>query len=1307
MATLILTAAGQALGGGVAGLLGLSGIGATLGAGLGKAAGAVLGSTLDQQLFGSSRTVETGRLEDLSVQASSEGASLPKLYGRMRVAGQVIWATRYEEEVSEEKQGGKGGGGSVTVKSYRYFGNFALALSEGPISRVGRIWADGKPLDTSGLTWRLYKGDEMQDADPLILAHQGQAPAYRGTAYVVFEHLPLEPFGNRLPQLTFEVVRSVEPLERQIRAVTLIPSAGEFIYQPTRVSARPSPGVTETLNRHDVSGASDWQVSLDELTALCPNLESVALVVAWFGDDLRAGTCEIRPKVEDRVKETAGATWSVAGLERAEAEEVSRLDGGPAYGGTPSDASILAAIADLKARGLKVLLYPFVLMDIAPGNGLPDPKGGSEQPAYPWRGRIVPAGATAEATGGEMVAEVAAEAASFFGQANPGDFGVSGGSPVYTGPADWRYRRFILHMAHLAKAAGGVDAFLIGSEMRGLTRAHAGGGLYPFVEGLKTLAEDVRDVLGETTRLSYAADWSEYGAHQVATDELRFPLDRLWASSAVDFVGIDCYLPIADQRPQDETGPYDVEQLRQGVTSGEYHDWYYAGEADRQAGIRTSISDGAYGKPWVYRAKDLAGWWENAHVERVGGVELAEATDWVPASKPIWLTELGFPAIDRGANQPNVFVDPKSSESAFPYFSSGHRDDLLQRRALEAVLSVWEDNHPDHGALSQPVSQLYGGPMLEPGRIYLWTWDARPFPAFPLYENVWSDGENWRLGHWLTGRLGTVSLAGVLRQIFRDQGLPLSLLQVADVSGMLEGLAVAGPISPRSVIEPLMEAFGVSGVDAGTHLRFQDEAAGALFTLAPDHLAEPDPQAPVLSRTLSQASEMPSEVRFLAASALDDYRRRVASSRRLAAGSGRVESLSLAASVDPEALQQAAGKRLARIWDGRERVDLALSPELAGLEPGDRLSLSELPGESFDPPLQLRVDMIEDGFERRIEARRSGVTQAVSGGSAGVSRGTFVHGEPGLAEALFLDLPLLRDSDPDAALRLACFAKPWPGGISVLRSADGSGYQSLIDLEQPTVIGRLTADLNPGPLGYWDRLRVVELEVFGGLLQSRSAPGVLSGLNAMAIRKPSGDFEILQFREAELTGLRRYRLSGLLRGQRGTEAEALETGETGADCVLLEPDRVPLVPLSRDQIGLELQYRLVPSGLALDDERVSFLSHAATGRGFYPLAPVHLRAKRSGEGVHLSWIRQTRRGGDGWEQGEVPLGEDREAYQLEVLSGAGDLLHSLTVSEPKALYSLEQELVDFGQIQNSLTVRVAQVSATAGPGFFRKEVLNV
>ena len=81
--------------------------------------------------------------------------------------------------------------------------------------------------------------------------------------------------------------------------------------------------------------------------------------------------------------------WECNGLRRNEAHLVSTVNGNAAFGGTPDDRSVVAAIQDLKGRGLAVCFTPFILMDIPDGNTLPDPYGGGTgQAVYPWRGRI-------------------------------------------------------------------------------------------------------------------------------------------------------------------------------------------------------------------------------------------------------------------------------------------------------------------------------------------------------------------------------------------------------------------------------------------------------------------------------------------------------------------------------------------------------------------------------------------------------------------------------------------------------------------------------------------------------------------------------------------------------------------------------------------------------------------------------------------------------------------------------------------------------------------------------------------------------
>ncbi|MEO6945239.1 MAG: glycoside hydrolase TIM-barrel-like domain-containing protein, partial [Nitrobacter sp.] len=789
MAALVLSVAGGAAGA----LFGPAGAIA------GRIAGALVGNVIDRKLFGpGNQNVVGPRLADLDVMASTEGAPIPRVYGRARLSGQVIWATQLEEVVSNEtsSSGGKGGlfsGPSTMTTTYSYFANFAVGLCEGVIGRVGRIWVDGSPLDVSGLTFRVHRGTEDQAPDDLIVAKEGagNAPAYRGVAYVVFERLSLANFGNRIPQLSFEIIRPIGKLEQMARAVTLIPGTTEVGYEPSTVVELLGPGQSAPENRHVPNAESDVVAALDDLQAVCPNLERVAVVVAWFGSDLRAGSCIIRPGIDSASKVTSGAGWSVAGVTRAGAYVVSQVDGRPAFGGTPSDDSVVHLIAELKARGLKVTFYPFIMMDIPDGNGLTDPwSGAASQPAYPWRGRITCDPAPGQAGSPQGTAAAATQVGNFF----------SGGS--------WNYRNMILHYASLVVSAGGVDAFMIGSELRSLTRVRSGAGVYPAVNALVSLATEVKAIVGSSTIVTYGADWTEYGADVVdaSASEVRFPLDPLWASSAIDVVGIDYYAPLADWR--DEAGhldssiaasTYDIGYLADNVYSGEGFDWYYTDDAARAAQNRMPITD-SLGKPWTFRVKDIRAWWSSAHCERVSGAELASPTAWEPQSKPIWFTEAGCPAVDKGANQPSVFPDPKSSENHLPYFSSGNRDDLIQRRYLQAFLGKLD---PSFGAADadNPVSVVYGGRMIDASAIHLWTWDARPYPAFPAAIDVWTDAPNWQTGHWLTGRLGTAPMDALVETLLADCGVT-----DADTSALREscdGYVIDRPMAPRAMIEPL------------------------------------------------------------------------------------------------------------------------------------------------------------------------------------------------------------------------------------------------------------------------------------------------------------------------------------------------------------------------------------------------------------------------------------------------------------------------------------------------------------------------
>ncbi len=906
MATLVLGAVGSAIGGAFGGaILGFSG------AAIGGFIGSTIGSVVDNWIVSSlapAQRIEGARLDSLRITSSTEGAVIPRLFGRMRIGGNIIWATDFREEVNTTSQGGgKGSGPKVTTTEYLYYASFAVALCEGEITGIGRVWADGKAMDMTGVTWRWYPGNEVQAPDPFISAKMGAAntPAYRGTAYVVFEELNLSAFGNRLPQISFEVFRPLadpDTAEGLVKAVTMIPASGEFTYATAPVKKTTgSGGATVAENLNAITDTADIVVALDRLQSLAPAVESVSLVVAWFGDDLRAGNCKVRPGVEVDTKTTTPSAWVVNGVARADAFLVSRdAEDRPVYGGTPADFAVVQAIQEMKARGLRVTFYPFLLLDVPPGNTKPNPYSAnaatSGQPTFPWRGRITCSPAAGFAGSVDKTATAATQVSALFGTATPANFSVSGTTVSWTGPVgEWSLRRMILHYAHLCKAAGGVDAFLIGSEMPGLTTIRSGASTYPAVTAFKSLAADVRAILGAGPKIGYAADWSEYFGHHPAdgSGDVFFHLDPLWSDANINFIGIDNYMPLSDWRDGFDHADaalapaiYDRAYLQSNITGGEGFDWFYASALDRTAQNRTPITDGAAAKPWVFRFKDLRAWWQNPHFNRPGGVESGTPTAWVPQSKPIWFTELGCPAIDRGTNQPNVFFDPEIV---------GKLHALLFARAGGMMRS---SGPISRRPICSGVPRRTTRPPRSMARAWCmcpecaaWTWDARPYPFFPELTDVWTDGPNWRLGHWLTGRLGAVSLAALVRHLCLRAGMPEELIDVSGLWGAVEGYVISALEAPRASISTLARHFGFDAVESEGRIKFLMRGRIASATVTPDSMVAPaSAQGDVMELTRAQETELPQALKWQVARADEDYDAAQVEARRITVDTTRIAS---------------------------------------------------------------------------------------------------------------------------------------------------------------------------------------------------------------------------------------------------------------------------------------------------------------------------------------------------------------------------------------------------------------------------------
>lgn len=698
----------------------------------GRMAGSALGSAIDNHFEEPFKTTYKDsfarRVHELKNTGINDDRVIPYVAGKAKLAGNIIWSSSLREQ-SQTHTKTINTKISQTIYShheYRYYVDFAVAICKGVVDEITAVYFDDVIANINIFQHRIYKGTSDQMPDHLI-----KDIAFRDIAYIVFENFPLSDFSNRIPNITFEVrmKTNTDSLEKQITGVALIPGSGEFAYATTIVKKYScikyddiyfDVGSGVPLNMHMQSSKSNFVIAVDNLKKTLPNNKWVAPVVGWFINNINLNEEYVfAPGVEFKGNEmSTSMKWEVAGINRKEAYLVGNDNGNLRYGGTPCDESVIEMLNHLQTCDYKIMLYPMFFVDM---------------PKKPWRGRV-------------------------FGDAKSVVDFIEGA-----------YSNFIVHYANLAK--GKIDAFVIGSEMVAITKV-VSNNQYVAVEALARLAQKVKEILGDKVAVTYAADWSEY--HH--DDNGYYHLDELWASPAIDFIGIDAYFPLSSEN----SSVYDVNDIKEGMTSGEGYDFYYL---DYKGGGKLPLSP-------QYAWKNIRWWWENEHYNPDG-----IKTPWVPKSKKIWFTEFGFPSVDAASNEPNVFFAPGSSESKFPHLSKGQVDYKAQRIAIEGLLNYVKENSD----------------MIE--QAMLWCWDARPYPIWPDRADIWSDSESYSKGHWVQGKLGNGSLKELIDNLLKLSGLRDDEYTIANVHEQIEGLVINYEVNARKILEQLVEFYDLKIIE--------------------------------------------------------------------------------------------------------------------------------------------------------------------------------------------------------------------------------------------------------------------------------------------------------------------------------------------------------------------------------------------------------------------------------------------------------------------------------------------------------------
>lgn len=562
----------------------------------------------------------------------------------------------------------------------------------------------------------------------------------------------------------------------------------------------------------------------------------------------------------------------------------------------------------------------------------------------------------------------------------------------------------------------------------------------------------------------------------------------------------------------------------------------------------------------------------------------------------------------------------------------------------------------------------------------------------------------------------SVPVAEVAAGLCLEAGLTVLDFDTAALAGLtVRGYVRTGVMPARQAIDPLRQATFFDGVESNGKIVFRPRGADVVATITLDDLGAvvegAGSQGSALTISEAQDVDLPRCVRVHYLSESRDYETGEQDSPNrldINIGVSEVGFWNPVNDVDvqlPIVLTDLQAREIAQVlwanaWTERLSYTTIIDGANQALEPADPIAIP------VDGVTQrVRIVDITDSFPatRTLNmladdaAGYRSVGVVPDAGAVPITRPHVTVVLP--AEALFLDIPLLRDADNDPGFYAAIFgALPTSfAGAGLYRSVDGGGSYLRISTSgaSAAITGTLLGAVPAGPTDVFDEIHSFMVELFGpGPLNNASESAVLGGANACAVGV-DGRWELLQFKTATFISGTVYKLSGLLRGRRGTEW-AVGLSVVGDKFVFLSG--VVRVPLETAQINHSYLYKTVGVGTSIDSATAhSFTGHAVDLR---PFSPAHLSATRdagSGDWT-VAWVRRGRIGQTLQDGTDVAVNEATEAYQVDIYNGS-TVVRTISVGVQTAVYTSANQTSDFGSPQTSLKVAVYQISAVVGRGY--------
>jgi hypothetical protein len=517
----------------------------------------------------------------------------------------------------------------------------------------------------------------------------------------------------------------------------------------------------------------------------------------------------------------------------------------------------------------------------------------------------------------------------------------------------------------------------------------------------------------------------------------------------------------------------------------------------------------------------------------------------------------------------------------------------------------------------------------------------------------------------------------------------------------------------RQILDHLLRAYLFAYIESGAVIKSVKLGGSSVITIPEGDLAahESSDERPLgsIEETRLEQVRLPQRITIEYISKIHQYEQASQYAKRLANGLGTDEHLVIEL---PMVLTSTYAQNLAAVilemsWIERTTYHFTLPPKYLRLEPMDVITLQL---DSLNINLLIRITQVEFGANGLLDIRGEAAdiaaydpTLLVHDHADGLPTGDII---PPIGNTIFylMDIPMIRSDDNDEGFYMAVTpelgeSSAWKGAV-VFRSADqGENWNPIAALGNEATIGiTLTQLEEPVAWTVWDESSTVDIQLFYGTLIDANHTQVLNGQNMVLIGA-----EIIQFRTAELLSARfnQWRLSGLLRGRLGTEWAVDQHGQY---------EKIVFIQLHvlsryrRGDIGAERLYRAATFNTDFDSSTVHTFTN--TGVALRPYSPTYIQASDVGGGdIQISWLRRTRIHGEWLRRLFVPIGEEVEAYEVEILSPTGSILRIFEVDTTQVTYLVAQQAGD-GWVP-PMHVRVYQISNTVGRGYAGEAVIDI